>query len=603
MDSKFKQEELPSLGQFFRDLWYLSRPYFVGEEWRSAWLLLSAILGLNFSMVGLLVFLTYWQNDWFNTLQNYDAAGFMQLLIVWRESPGHGIFGIMPGFIYLAAVYILAAIVNAYLTKWLIIRWRSWLTKKYISFWLADKAYYFINISHRPGDIGTENPDQRIADDLRRFVEYSLTLGVNFLSNLFKLASFLVVLWEMSWDGTWFGITIPHSMVWIAVIYAIVGTTLTHLVGRWLSPLNFRKERMEADFRYGLVRIRERAEGIALYGGEKDEQSNLNQRFQLLVLNFREIMTRTLKLNLLTNTYEQVATVFPYVVAGPRYFAKVLELGDMTQIASAFGSVQGSLSWFVSGYEDLMQWRAVVARISTFDRAIAVARAARGAIAIEEGSSGAVSVEDLTLALPGGGMLFNEQDILFRHGESVLITGSSGCGKSTLFRAIAGIWPYGSGRVSRAKRCLFVPQQPYIPLGTLAHVVAYPRAVEEYTREQLALALNDAGLAHLIGDLDTDDNWTHRLSGGEQQRVALARALLFKPDWLFLDEATASLDEVGEERLYRAIKELLPNTTIVSIAHRPRVAAFHQRRLVVERGNDGEPGRLIDATVGGATKV
>jgi vitamin B12/bleomycin/antimicrobial peptide transport system ATP-binding/permease protein len=387
---------------------------------------------------------------------------------------------------------------------------------------------------------------------------------------------------------------VPGYMVWVAVVYAVLGTWLTHLVGRPLVQLFFRQQRVEADFRYALVRVRENIEGVALYSGEEEEKGNLAHRFANLVGNWWAIMRRTKVLNALTSGYDQIAVVFPVIVAAPRYFSGQIQLGGLTQTAGAFGRVQEALSWFVSFYSSLASWRATVERLTTFHRAIVIARAAAAeGLAIREHEGSAVMLQQVTLALPDGSKLIEDTDVAFRRGESVVVTGRSGSGKSTLFRAIAGIWPFATGRVLRpAGRCLFLPQRPYIPLGTLRHVVTYPAPADAYTIEAIAQAMTDVGLGDLVARLDRDENWPQRLSGGEQQRIAIARALLTRPDWLFLDEATASLDPDSEAEVYRAVKRRLPNTTIVSIAHHPTAAGLHDRRLVLKR--EGErPGMLL----------
>ncbi len=580
------------LGPFLKDAWRLARPYFWSDEKWSARALLLSIVALNLSIVGMSVVLSFWNREFYNALQNKDWDAFISLLFWYRRTDS----GLMPGFSWVAAVYIAVAVYRTYLNQWLQIRWRRWMTGRFLDEWLSDRAYYRISLTTDTAAIGTDNPDQRIAEDLRDFVESTLQLGLGLLSNVVSLFSFVGILWGLSGALTVFGVTIPGYMVWVAVIYAAVGTSLTHLIGRPLVALNFRQQRVEADFRYALVRLRENMEGVALYGGEMEEQGNLAQRFTNVIGNWWAIMRRTKLLNSLIAGYEQVAVVFPIIVAAPRYFAGQLPLGGLTQTAGAFGRVQDSLSWFVTAYSALAGWRATVERLTTFRRAIEAAHAAVGSgLDMQDTGAEAVELRDLTLNLPNGESLLRDADLTFRRGQSVVVTGRSGSGKSTLFRAIAGIWPFGSGRVERpAGRCLFVPQRPYIPLGTLRHVVTYPAAEAAFPQAAVAQALADAGMGAFVAHLDEDQNWPQRLSGGEQQRVALARALLARPDWLFLDEATASLDPESEAHLYETLKRRLPQTTIVSIAHRPAVASFHDRRLVFQRPDSG-PGRIVAA--------
>ncbi len=584
---------------FIRDAWRLARPYYRSEEKWSAWGLLVSILTLRLLLVGMTVILSFWNREFFNSLQDKDFGAFFELLFVYRRTPS----GFMPGFCEIAAVYILVAVYFTYLSQWLQIRWRRWLTVRFLDEWLADRAYYRISLTTDRAAVGTDNPDQRIAEDIRDYVDNTLTLGISLLANIVTLVSFLGILWSLSGTITLFGIAIPGYMVWVALAYAIVGTWLTHLVGRPLASLRFRQQRVEADFRYSLVRVRENTEGIALYSGEGEEKETLRHRFGSVIGNWWAIMQRTKMLNALTAGYEQVAVVFPFLVAAPRYFSGQIPLGGLTQTAGAFGRVQDALSWFISRYPDLAQWHAIVERLTTFHRAVVAARAAFGTgITLADAPGSSVQLRDASIELPNGAKLLADADMVLERGHSVVITGRSGSGKSTLFRALAGIWPFGQGRVVRpVERCLFLPQRPYIPLGSLRHVVTYPDPPSAHTREEIAQALSDAGLAHLIPRLDHDEPWAQQLSGGEQQRVALARALLVKPDWLFLDEATASLDPEAEAELYRTLKERLPNTTMVSIAHRPSVAAFHDRHILMSR-QEGKPGELVQtelAAVGG----
>ena len=578
------------LGSFLKDAWRLAKPYYVSEQKWSAWGLLLVVVALNLLLVGMGVVLSFWNRVMFNTLQAKDWEAFVQLLFLYRRTE----FGLMPGFCEFAALYVVVYVYRVYLTQWLEIRWRSWMTTRFLDEWLADRAYYRISLTTDRAAIGTDNPDQRIAEDLRDYVSNTLTLGMDLLSNVVTLFSYLGILWGLSGALTVFGISIPGYMVWVALLYSAIGTWLAHLVGRALVPLRFRQQRVEADFRYALVRLRENMEGVALYNGEAEENANLHHRFAHVVGNWWAIMRRTKMLNSLINGYSLAANVFPLVVASPRYFFGTLQLGGLMQTADAFGQVQGAMSWFLNSYAVLAQWRAIVERLTTFHRAIVLARAAAGeGLTTIAGPVDEIALRDVTIALPNGTKLLQDADLTFNRGTSVVVSGPSGSGKSTLFRAIAGIWPFGNGQVQRpAERVLFLPQSPYIPLGSLRHVVCYPSEPGTHTPEEVRQALVDAGLPQLVDRLDADEAWPQLLSGGEQQRVALARALLAKPDWLFLDEATASLDPEAEDHLYRTLKERLPGTTIVSIAHRPSVAAFHDRHLMFAR-EAGHVGRLV----------
>jgi putative ATP-binding cassette transporter len=588
---------------FLKDAWLLARPYYFSEEKWFARGMLFAVLALRLMLVGLSVVLNFWNNAFYTALQERDWNSFIHLLVLYKHTP-HGI-GFLPGFCEVAAVFIAVAVYRTYMVQWLQIRWRRWMTEKFLGEWLSpDRPYYRIALMRAAGEGSayTDNPDQRIAEDLRDFIgdgiagtQGILFLAIDLISTIISLFSFITILWTLSGPVSLFGLAIPGYMVWVALVYAAIGTTLTHLIGRKLVPLNFRKQRVEADFRYALVRVRENSEGIALYSGEAEERRTLLQRFTALADNWWQLMQRYKFLNALISGYGQIAVIFPIVVAAPRYFAGLIPLGAVTQTAGAFGEVQGAMSWFVDTYSTLAAWRATVERLSTFYKAIQAARAAAfHGVKTEAETGSAYALHGATIALPDGQELLSTADLTLRPGAPILITGRSGAGKSTLFRAFAGIWPFGSGGVQRAEgRTLFLPQRPYIPLGTLRHAVAYPAHAHDYSDAEMRAALTDVGLAHLIPRLDDEDNWSMRLSGGEQQRVALARALLAKPDWLFLDEATASLDPESEAALYETIRQRLPHTTVVSIAHRPAVKAFHARHIVLER-EPGSKGRLVE---------
>lgn len=569
------------LGPFLRSVWHLAKPYFTRSEERwTALLLLGAILGLRFGIVRMTVVLSYWNREFFNTLQAKDWDAFIDLLFVYRRTES----GFMPGFCEIAVVYIVVAIYFTYLSQWLQIRWRRWMTKEFLNEWLADRAYYRISMSQDQLQAGTDNPDQRIAEDVRDFVENTLTLGISFIANIATFLSFIAILWELSGDTTIFGVSIPGYMVWIALAYAVLGTWLTNIVGRPLVALRFRQQRVEADFRYALVRFRENMEAVALYRGENEEKAGFLYRFTALTDNWWSIMQRVKRLTALTAGYDQVASVFPLIVAAPRYFAGKMQLGGLTQTAGAFARVQGALSWLVDHYPALAEWRAIAERLTTFHAAIVEARVSRaGGFVVEPSPDGALHLSDVTIALPNGTKLLEGADLTLTAGHSVVVTGRSGTGKSTLFRAIAGIWPFGQGHIAVPDNAFFLPQLPYIPLGSLRHVIAYPRLASDFSDADLAMALADAGLPALARQLDSEENWATRLSGGEKQRVALARALLLKPAWIFLDEATASLDPEAEIDLYRVLRERLPGATLVSIAHRPSVAALHESRLDLQR--------------------
>ena len=567
------------LGPFLRDAWRLALPFFRSEERWAARLLLAAIVTINLVLVGINVQFSYWNRAFYDALAAKDIASFWELLLLWRNNEK----GFMPGFCGLAAVFILLSIYRTYLSQWLRINWRRWMTERLLADWLSDRAYWRIALSADTSGYGTDNPDQRIADDLRDFADETLSLSLGLLSSFVTLFSFITILWTLSGPVRLLGLEIPGYMVWVCLLYAAAGTALSHLIGRPLAALNFRQQRVEADFRFGLARMRENLEGIALYGGEARERATAQSRFAAVIANFRQIMDRSKLLNAFTAGFDQIAVIFPLIVAAPRYFAGEIALGAMMQTTGAFRSVENSMAYFIHAYASIASWRATVERLAAFRRAIHVARTAPQVIAHRQGHGPDYTLERLSLTLPDGRVLLDNQDLTFAAGTWFALAGRSGTGKSTLLRAMAGLWPFGGGQVTQpAGKCLFLPQRPYFPLGTLRHAVCYPDSVEAHADAAIRDALRACGLAHLEPVLDHEALWAQRLSGGEQQRLAIARAVLAQPDWLFLDEATASLDPESEAELYTLLRVRLAGASIVSIAHRPTVAALHDRRIMLE---------------------
>jgi putative ATP-binding cassette transporter len=567
--------------QFLRDTWRLIKPYWTSQERYSAWLLLGAVIALTLAMVYMNVLFNDWYNSFYNALQEKDKASFWKL---------------MGRFAILATIYIAMAVYAFYLNQMLQIRWRRWMTDVYLNEWLGDRAYYRLQLIGNPAD----NPDQRISEDMKFFVDQSLDLALGFLNAVVTLGSFVGILWglsgpvEIAINGS--QIVIPGYMVWAALIYAIAGTWLTHKIGKSLIGLNFQQQRFEADFRFGLVRFRENTEGVALYGGERDELRSFRTRFANVVDNWWRIMKRQKILNFFTIGYNQAAIIFPFLVAGNRYFAGTILLGGLMQISNAFGHVQGSLSWFIGAYNTFATWKATSDRLIGFHLAIEKARAeahSKSGVGRTRGAQPELAIENVSLTLPDGAPLISTSNATIKHGESWLIRGPSGSGKSTLFRAIAGIWPFGSGGILLPKdgRVLFLPQKPYLPIGTLKDVACYPAPDRAFSDHAVKDALVDVGLAQLTDRLDEEQNWSMQLSPGEQQRIAFSRALLQQPAWLFLDEATSSLDERAEQELYRMLKERLPRTSIVSIGHRSTLLAFHTHSLDLK--DDGHGTRAL----------
>jgi vitamin B12/bleomycin/antimicrobial peptide transport system ATP-binding/permease protein len=507
--------------EFLSGLWRLTRPYWFSEDRWLARGLLALVIGLNLGDVGTSVWYNSWNADFFNAIQDKDQTLF------WHE---------MLVFCPLAIISILIDVYRAYLTSMLSIRWRRWLTRSYLGNWLGNRTYYRVELKSR----GTDNPDQRIQEDLDNFASQSLNLSINLLNQATTLLSFLLILWRLSGAFSFAvagaTISIPGYMLWVAVLYAGAGSWFIQIIGRRLAALRFQQQRLEADFRYSLVRVRENAEGIALYGGEADEQGFLWEGFIRIFDNFNHIIGLTKRLNWFINSYSQLANVFPFVVAAPHYFAGIISLGVMTRTADAFGQVQGALSWFINAYSALADWKASVDRLIGFEQVMSKARASTdvSGIRLAGESQSALKLERLELGLPDGGQLTSEFDVEIAAGERVLISGASGLGKSTLLRAISGIWPYGAGRilVPRLSRLLFLPQRPYVPIGSLRRAVTFPAAPGSFTDTDIAEVLHLCQLGDYAGQLDESHQGDRRTAAS-----CLCPGLLQHPDWLFLDEA------------------------------------------------------------------
>lgn len=567
------------------DAWRLAKPYFKSEEKWIAWGLLAVIIALNLFMVYLNVLYTFWYRVAYNALEAKSAPAFWSSMFTYQFVKGYPWF--VPGFVPWAAVNIVVAVYAFYLNQMLEIRWRRWLTLNFVNQWLDRRAYYQISLTAKAGS-AIDNPDQRIANDLGSFVASNLSLGINLIANIVNLFSFIFVLWYIAPPLKIAGFVIPGYLVWTALLYSIFGTYFTHLIGRKLIPLTFQQQQVDADFRFNLIRVREHTEQIALYRGEAEEGAGLAHRFQAIYVNWWRIMLRTKALNFFTVSFGQIALIFPFVVAAPGYFTGIFTLGVMMQIVNIFGNVQSAFSWIVNSYPQIVEWRATVQRLDGFERAVHAAHAHAGDGATVTPGADSLEIDHLALDLPDGRNLIEQDHLSIRPGEPIAITGPSGAGKSTLFRAIAGIWPFARGRVSRPEgKLMFLPQKPYFPMGSLKRAVAYPMREHEVDDRLVRQALEDVGLGGLAERLEQVDNWTLRLSGGEQQRLALARALLVKPDWLFLDEALSSLDEPAVKTLFNLLRRLLPGTQIVSIAHHEGLVALHPRHTALVPGEMG----------------
>ena len=557
-------------------------PYWFSEDrWAARGLLLAVVL-LTLGMVYLTVLLNQWNNTFYGALQDKDLVAFRGQLfrVTW-----------------LIGIFILLSVYQAYLNQMLEIRWRRWLNDRYLRAWLADGAYYRMQLIARE----TDNPDQRIAEDVHLLAAHTLGLFTGGLRAIVTLVTFVAILWGLSGTLTvpvgGFSIIIPGSMVWVAVLYAAVGTWLTDWLGRPLVRLNVDRQRYEADYRFSLVRFRENTEGVALYGGEADEFRGFRKRFEHVVGNWWGIMRRQKRMAYFTSGYGLGAWIVPSIVAAPRYFRGELGLGGLMQTTQAFQQVQDALSFFIQSYKEIAAWSAVVERLAGFERALEHVRhrSTDGGVHRAQGRPTHLSVEGLDLDLPDGQPLMANINFSLLRGESVLLGGASGSGKSTLVRAIAGIWPFGRGEIllPQGARVLFLPQRPYLSIGALRDVVSYPMPAGGVEDRTLRETLEAVGLMEIAGWLDEEAHWALQLSPGEQQRMAFARALIQKPGWLFLDEATSALDETTEARLYRLVRERLPETMVFSIGHRATLSPFHSRRLMVKLSANG-PASIVE---------
>ena len=560
---------------FARQAGALAMPYFRSEERWKARALLASIIVLNLAAVYMLVLINDWNRLFYDALQNKQQDVF------WTQ---------LGRFTWIAFAYIIIAVYKFYLTQLLEVRWRAWLTAHYTTRWLTGHAFYRMELTRftQPEAVAgnsqsPDNPDQRIQEDLNLFTSYSVSLSMGLLNALVTLVSFVGILWGLS--GA-FGFTfngaryeIPGFMVWMAVLYCLVGSVLTHYIGRPLISLNFQQQRYEADFRHHMARVREYSESIALDKGEAVERKQLDGRFGKVLANYLRLLAAQKRLTWFTTGFGQAAVVFPFIVAAPRFFSGAIQLGELMQIASAFGRVQDSLSWFVDNYDRLASWRATTDRLTSFEEAFSrnVDPKPSAKWSHDAMFSGSPETTDLCVRLPDGETLLAGQRLAVAPGDRILLQGPSGSGKSTLFRALAGIWPFAQGQVRLPAGSMFIPQRAYFPNGPLRDALAYPEPPERYTDEALRQALIEAELPALANRLDEVNAWSQKLSGGEQQRLAIARVLLKQPKWVFADEVTSALDPQAEQTLYQRLIALVKRTGggLISIAHRPTVAGFH----------------------------
>lgn len=552
--------------------WSLIRPYWVSSERWSARGLLAAIIAMNLAIVYINVRLNEWNAGFYNALEGKQTAAFGHLLIV---------------FTILAFSFIVLAVYSQYLRQLLGFRWRQWMTRVYVRDWLDNNAFYRIE-----RDRTTDNPDQRIADDLQSLSTNTLTLSLDLLSTLVTLASFVTILWTvggaLSFTLSGHAITLPGYMVWAALVYAILGSAAIRYTGAALVGVNYHQQRVEADFRFGLIRLRENAEQVALYGAARTEAAEVDTRFGHIRDNWRRVMRYTKRLTFVSSFYSQAAIILPLALATPRYFAGAYSFGVLIQVSRAFGTVSDSLSWFIVNYGALAEWRATVDRLKEFTVALhrppeQLARTPATALTVRRGAGPDLTVRGLRLDRPDGGLAVEVEDLCIEPGARWLVDGRSGVGKSTLLRAIAGLWPFGRGEIEWPAQgsLMFVPQQSYMPIGSLRAVLCYPDAGDAHDAHACNEVLARCGLQDYADKLDESAHWAKRLSPGEQQRIGFARVLLRRPSFVFLDEASSALDEPTEAALYTALLHALPGSAIVSVAHRESLRRFHPHRLTL----------------------
>lgn len=556
--------------EFMKDVWYLTKSYWKSEEKLKAFGLLGLIIALTLGIVYMLVLLNSWNNSFYNALQNYQTEKIFDELI---------------RFSWLAAIYIILSVYSYYLQQTLVLHWRRWLTARFLEIWLKNKTYYQLQMFGND----TDNPDQRISEDVRLFVEMTLGFGIGILRSFCTFISFVFILYQLSgalhfevFGRQW---VIEGYLFWAALIYSVIGTYITHIVGRKLVQLNFIQQRYEADFRFSMIRMRESAESVAFYKGEKKECGVFKERFTLLLDNFWKIVNKQKQLVWLNSGYSQIAIIFPFVAAMNRYLTKEITLGGLMQVSSAFGSVQGALSYFIDMYTSIAQWQAVVMRLTYFGRHMHEVSLEAEKFTLERFTVAKdLQIENMQINLPNGQPLIKDINFSLHTGKNILIKGVSGSGKSTLLRAVAGIWPFVEGKINipEPNSLMFIPQKPYLPLGKLREALLYP-GNKNIGDELLIATMKICQIDYLQDKLDLVADWSHVLSVGEQQRLAFVRAHLQKPVWLFLDEATSALDEETEAKMYNMLKEYLPETTVVSIGHRSTLNKFHELQLYIDK--------------------
>lgn len=564
--------------EFIAGLFHLITPYWNSEEKKSARLYLAGIITLTIAAVYMTLLLNEWFNSFYSALQNYDSSAVYRGLL---------------RFTGLAFAHIAFAVYSYYLQQRLALRWRKWMTKNYLAKWTGQQMYYRLEMFSQ----GTaDNPDQRISEDINLFTARTLSFMSGLLRSATTIVCFIFVLWNLSevlsFSAAGQEFHIYGYLVWTALAYSVLGTWITHKVGHRLVSLNYLQQKLEADFRFSMVRLREMAESVAFYNGAAKEESFLSNRFMTLLKNTLFIIKKQKQLSWLTNSYAQIAIIFPFVVAVPRYLSQNISLGGLMQIANCFGKVQDAMSYFVDVYASLAEWQSCAERLLSFDKHIAAIEKEteeKSGSLVREETHDRLRLADVTISVPAMDENKRTREIIssasctIKSGEHVILKGPSGSGKSTLLRTLAGFWPYVKGHISMPapSEMMFIPQKPYIPMGTSAEAASYP--LETADEEILSPLLVECGLSHLMEKTDTEADWSHILSLGEQQKLAFVRVFLRKPKWVFLDEATSAMDEETEEKMYRLLTAL-PGTTVISIGHRSTLDKWHDRVLRIENG-------------------
>lgn len=555
--------------------WQLTRLFWQSKHALFAYVLLSVVILFTISLVMLDVAFTTWSNYFYDALQDYDKKSAYRLMII---------------FCFIAAVYIVIAVYRYYVQSYLSLRWRRWLTDQFINRWLKNNSYYLLENFYE----NTDNPDQRIQEDIYALVVNSLSLAVGLVNSIVTIFAFILVLWTLSGElviplGSLGTLHIPGYLVWVGIIYATFGTLFAFKIGYPLVPLNFEQQRREANFRFAAIDVRSHSENIALYRGENNQGSLLKRIFTGVLSNWYAIILRQKLLLWFTATYNQIAVILPLIVVFPNYFNRVFKLGGLVQAIRAFQYIQDALSFFVNSYVPIAEWRAVTRRLTTFlnhmDEVERIAREENQFI-FKTNMQDKIITKDLFIKTPRGELLLQHVNEELTHGMHYIIKGDSGIGKSTFVRTLSAIWPYGSGEIllpEQKHEIMFLPQRPYMPLGTLRDALIFPNKLHDISDETLKELLTVTELPHLKNELYETMRWRERLSPGEMQRVAFVRVLLHKPDWVFLDESTSSLDLKRENALYQLLKERLPQCSLVSVGHRPSLDAFHDQVINLEK--------------------